>query len=222
MTVQAATGNRLTLGIGPSHKFIVEDRWGYTFDRPARHVREYLLALGPLLRGETVTYQGETLRASGTVKVPGAEAPSLLVAALGPVMLKLTGELADGTVTWMTGPKTIGDHIVPTLTASAEAAGRPTPRIIAGVPLCVTDDPERARARAERQFAGYAQAPSYRAMLDREGLATPGGVAIIGDEAAVEQGLRGLLDAGATELLGLPFGRPEEQARTLALLGRLA
>jgi len=221
LTVQAAIGNRLRLGIGPSHAFIIEGRFGYSFEKPARHVREYVSALAPLLRGESVSYQGETLKAVGEVRVPGAERPELLVSALGSAMLRLTGELADGTVTWMTGPSTIADHIVPTLTRAASAAGRPAPRVVAGVPVCVTVDELGARERAARQFAGYAQAPSYRAMLDREGLAAPGDVAIVGDEAVVECELRRLIDAGATEILALPFGLEEEQSRTVELLGSL-
>ena len=222
LTVQAAIGNRLRLGIGPSHAFIVEERFGYSFERPVRHVREYLAALEPLLRGERVDYRGETLKASGTVTVPGAERPELLVAALGPAMLRLTGQHADGTVTWMTGPVTIENHIVPTLTHAAAEAGRPAPAIIAGVPICVTDDPERARKLAARLFARYAQAPSYRAMLDREGVSEPGEIAIVGDESAIERALRQLIEIGATEVLALPFGQAADQSRTLALLGALA
>jgi F420-dependent oxidoreductase-like protein len=222
LTVQAAIGNRLRLGIGPSHAFIVEERFGYSFERPVRHVREYLAALEPLLRGESVNYQGETLKASGTVAVSGAERPELLVAALGPAMLRLTGRHADGTVTWMTGPATIENHIVPTLTSSAAEAGRPAPAVIAGVPICVTDDPDHARKLAARLFARYAQAPSYRAMLDREGVAEPGEIAIVGDEPTVERALRHLIEIGATEILALPFGQVADQSRTIALLGALA
>jgi F420-dependent oxidoreductase-like protein len=222
LTVQAAIGNRLRLGIGPSHAFIVEERFGYSFERPVRHVREYLAALEPLLRGESVDFRGATLKASGTVTVPGAERPELLVAALGPAMLRLTGRHADGTVTWMTGPATIENHIVPTLTSSAAEAGRPAPTVIAGVPICVTDDPDRARTLAARLFARYAQAPSYRAMLDREGVAEPGEIAIVGDEPTVERALRHLIEIGATEILALPFGQVADQSRTIALLGALA
>jgi F420-dependent oxidoreductase-like protein len=222
LTAQAASGNRLTLGIGPSHKFIIEDRFGYSFEKPARHVREYLSALAPLLRGESVSYRGETLSAVGEVNVPGAEPPSLLVAALGPTMLKLTGELADGTVTWLTGPTTLSEHIVPTLNRAAQAAGRPSPRIVGGFSMVVTADEAAARERIAHAMAGYGQAPSYRAMLDREGVAGPADVAIVGDEASVERQLRRLLDGGVTDISYAPFGTPEEQARTTALLSSLA
>jgi len=222
LTVQAATGNRLILGVGLSHQLVIEGMFGYSYARPARHMREYLAALAPLLRGENVSYHGETVKAVGTVTVPGATPPPLLVAALGSVMLRLTGEVADGTVTWMTGPSTIADHIVPTITAAASAAGRPDPQIVAGLGVCVTDDADGARQRAARQFAVYGQLPSYRAMLDREGAAGPEDVVLIGDETSVRAQVGRLADAGATELVVVPFGTAEERGRTLQVLGDLA
>jgi len=181
-------------------------------------MREYLAALGPLLRGEAVKYRGETLSATATVSVPGALAPSLVVAALGPVMLDLAGELADGTVTWMTGPATVADHIVPTITMAASRAGRPAPRVIVGMPFCVTGDPADARARAATQLARYALMPSYRAMLDREGAGGPADIVVVGDEEAVRAAVRRVSDAGATELLAVTLGTPDERARTRAVL----
>jgi len=222
LTVQAATGNRLILGVGLSHQLVIEGLFGYSYARPARHMREYLTALAPLLRGESVSFQGETLKAVGTVTVPGATPPPLLVAALGPVMLRLTGEIADGTVTWMTGPSTIAGHIVPTITAAAAAAGRPDPQIVAGLGVCVTDDRDGAHRRAAEQFSLYGQLPSYRAMLDREGAHGPEDVVLIGDEASIRAQVGRLADAGTTELVGVPFGTAAERARTLQLLGELA
>ena len=222
LTVQAATGNRLILGVGLSHQLVIEGLFGYSYARPARHMRDYLTALAPLLPGESVSFQGETLKAVGTVAVPGATPPPLLVAALGPVMLRLTGEIADGTVTWMTGPSTIAGHIVPIITAAAAAAGRPDPQIVAGLGVCVTDDRDGAHRRAAEQFSLYGRLPSYRAMLDREGAQGPEDVALIGDEASVQAQVGRLADAGTTELVGVPFGTAEERARTLQLLGELA
>jgi len=222
LTVQAAIGNRLILGVGLSHQLVIEGMFGYSFAHPVRHMRDYLAALAPLLRGESVSYHGETLKAVGTVAVPEASPPPLLVAALGPAMLRLTGQVADGTVTWMTGPATIAQHIVPTITAAAAAAGRPDPQIVAGLGICVTDDADDARQRAAEKFSFYGHLPSYRAMLDREGVAGPEDVVLIGDEASVQAQVRRLADAGTTELVGVPFGTAEEHARTLQLLGRLA
>jgi F420-dependent oxidoreductase-like protein len=224
LTTQAFVGNRLTLGIGTSHKLLVEGFWGYSFDRPARHMREYLEALLPLLRGEAVNYQGETLKASLPLplSIEGASAPPVLLAALAPAMLRLAGSVADGTITWLTGVKTIATHIVPSITAAAHAAGRPAPRIVAGLSFCVTSDVAAARERLARDAAMYADIPSYRAMLDREGVAGPADVAIVGDEEAVTRAMQQLADAGATEILASIFGSDEERARTAALLPKLA
>jgi F420-dependent oxidoreductase-like protein len=222
LSVQAATGNRLHLGIGPSHQFIIEDMFGYSFEKPARHMRDYLAVLAPLLRGESVTYQGETLKVEGTTDVPGAEPPALLIAALGPVMLRLAGELTDGTITAWTGPATIAGYIVPTITKAAADAGRPAPRVVAGVLVQVTSDADAARVRIAERFARAGQTPSYRAMLDREGAANPEDLLVAGDESAVARELRRYVDAGATELLAFPVGPDEERARTVTLLGDLA
>jgi F420-dependent oxidoreductase-like protein len=222
LTVQAAIGNRLSLGIGPSHRFIIEDQFGYSFEKPARHMREYLSALAPLLRGEAISYQGETLKAEGAVSVPGAASPSLLIAALGPVMLRLAGELTDGTITAWTGPITLADHIVPVLTRAAAAAGRADPRVVVGTLVSVTADAAAARELVNERFGMAGQTPSYRAMLDREGVSSPADVIVAGDEAAVERELRRYVDAGATELLAIPFGSTDDQTRTLGLLASLA
>jgi 5,10-methylenetetrahydromethanopterin reductase len=223
LTVQAATGGRLTLGIGLAHQIVVENVFGYPFERPARHMREYLTALVPLLAGEQVAYQGETVTAAtlGPLEVD-APAPTLLVAALGSKMLELAGTMADGTVTWMTGPATLASHIVPTITTAAAEAGRPAPRISVGLPLCVTDDVEAARERAARVFGIYGTLPSYRAMLDREQAAGPADVAIVGDEQSVAAQLAALADAGATDFNAAIYAGGEERDRSFALLAELA
>jgi len=220
LTVNAALGGRLTLGIGVSHKVTTEDMYGYRFDRPARHMDEYLSVLLPLMRGERADFEGETVTAHLALEAPGTGA-SVLLAAMAPRMLRMAGERADGTVLWMTGPKTVAEHIVPTITAAAEAAGRPAPRVVCGLPICVTDDPETVRARADRVFAGYGELPSYRAMLDREGAKGPGDVAIVGDEKAVSAALENLAAAGVTDFAASVFARGEEAARTRALLKSL-
>ncbi len=224
LTTQAAVGNRLVLGIGLSHQIVIEGMFGYSFDKPARHMREYLSVLGPLIHGEQVRFEGSTVtaRPMAPVKVAGAEPCPILVAALAPLMLKIAGELADGTVTWMVGPKTLSSHIVPSITAAAAAAGRPSPRIAVGLPVCVTDDPERAREAAAKTFAIYNQLPSYRAMLDREEAEGPADVAIVGDEETVAAQLTRIADAGATDLAAPPFGSRDERTRTMALLSDLA
>jgi F420-dependent oxidoreductase-like protein len=214
-----ALGGRLTLGIGLSHKIVIDDMYGYSFDRPARHMREYLAVLAPLLRGEPVNVTGETVRASIALTVPGHDGRvPLLLAALAPAMLKLAAEQADGTVLWMTGPATVRDYVVPGLTKAASAAGRPDPRVVCILPVCVTDSPDLARTRAERIFSIYGQLPSYRAMLDREGAAGPADVALVGDEAAVRGQIEGLAEAGVTDYIAADFSRGDDAPRTRALL----
>lgn len=223
LTVQAITGGRLTLGIGLSHQIVIEGMYGYSFEHPLRHMRDYLSALLPLLRGEKVTYEGPTLKANTfaplDVKAP---APPVLVAALAPRMLELAGSVADGTVTWMTGPATVASHVVPGITAAASRAGRPSPRVVVALPVCVTSDTEGARERADSTFSMYGRLPSYRAMLDREGAAGPGGVAVVGDEDSVAAQLAGLAAAGVTDFAAAPYGTAEEIERTLDVVGRLA
>jgi 5,10-methylenetetrahydromethanopterin reductase len=220
LTVQAATGNRLTLGIGLSHEFVIEHIFGYSFEKPARHMKEYLCALMPLLNEQAVSYAGETLKASASLGIDAA-APDVLVAALGPTMLKLAGERAQGTATWMTGPKTLEAHIIPTINAAAVAAGRPAPRIAAAFPVCVTDDPDAARAKVAEDFAIYGTLPSYKAMLDKEGAADPGGAAIIGDESSVTEQIHHLDAIGVTDFAAAPVGSPDDIQRTMALLREL-
>ena len=222
LTVQAAVSGRLTLGIGSGVAAMVEGMFGLPHDRPARRLREYLTVLAPLLRGEAVEHHGDTLTAVGQVALPGTTTPQVLLAALGPAMLRIAGELADGTVTWMTGPRTLGEHIVPTIFRAAQASGRRGPRIVAGVLVCVTDDVDSARSRIAAGYEMAGQVPEYRSVLDREGgAAGPADVAVIGDEATVARGLRRYADTGVTELAAAPFGTPSEQGRTLAVLADL-
>jgi 5,10-methylenetetrahydromethanopterin reductase len=224
LTVQAASGGRLTLGIGLSHQVVIEGAFGLSFATPVRHMREYLEILMPLLHTGQVSFEGKelTARTMGPMKPAGSTPPPVVVAALGSQMLNLAGRLADGTALWMVGPKTLADHVVPAITKAAEAAGRPSPRIVVGLPVCVTADPAAARERAARSFGFYNNLPSYRAMLDKEGAAGPADVAVIGDEDQVAGELRRLVGLGATEFSLPLFGSPEERERTLGVLGALA
>jgi F420-dependent oxidoreductase-like protein len=173
--------------------------YGLSYDKPARHMREYLEVLTPLLRGEPVKFEGEQYRVQGGIQVPGAKPVPLVVAALGPAMLGHTGRLTDGTITWMTGPKTLEDHIVPSLSKAAEKAGRGAPRIVAGLPIALTNDPDAAREMMAQTFSMYGQLPSYRAMLDREGVEGPAGVGMVGEEKALREQIGRLRDIGVTD-----------------------
>jgi 5,10-methylenetetrahydromethanopterin reductase len=219
LTAALAIGpGRLTLGIGLSHKIVIEDMYGYGFDKPARHMREYLSVLLPLLEGTAVSVDGSTLSAHIGLSVPRAGRVPVLLAALAPRMLHLAGEQTDGTVLWMTGPATVRDYVVPAISAAATAAARPSPRIVSSLPVCVTSDPAAARASAAKEFAIYGQLPSYRAMLDREGAAGPGDVAVVGDEDAVVTQILALADAGVTDFVAAEFGRGQDRERTRSLL----
>jgi len=222
LTTALAVGpGRLTLGIGLSHKIVIEDMYGYTFDRPARHMREYLSVLLPLLDGTPASVDGSTLSAHIGLSVPREGRVPVLLAALAPRMLALAGQQADGTVLWMTGPATVRDYVVPAISAAASAAGRPSPRIVCSLPVCVTGDPAAARASADKDLAIYGQLPSYRAMLDREGAAGPGDVAIVGDEDTVATQIAELADAGVTDFTAVQFAHGPDRERTRNLLKAL-
>jgi F420-dependent oxidoreductase-like protein len=222
LTVSAVTGGRLVLGIGLSHQVVVESVFGTPFERPAQHMADYLAILNPLLRGERAVHRGATLSAAtfGPLDVTGPQ-PTVLVAALAPRMLALAGSEADGTALWLTGPRTIESHIVPSIRKAAADAGRPEPIVAAGLPVTVTTDAASARARTNDTFALYGGLPSYRAVLDKEGVSDPGDVAIVGDEAAVADQVRHLASIGVTDFHAAPFGSAAEVKATIELLGRL-
>ncbi|MFI6302754.1 TIGR03564 family F420-dependent LLM class oxidoreductase [Amycolatopsis thailandensis] len=217
LTLQAATGAPVSLGVGLSHRPIIEDQYGYSFDRPIRHLREYLQALNPLLHKEKADVYGETLTAVGTIEAPGAEPPSVLVGALSPLSLKVTGTYSDGVVSTWAGARSLAEYIVPTLQKAASDAGRPAPRIVSGQLISVTGDPDGPRNWVAENYGMAANIPAYQAVFTRDRVDGPGGTVIAGDEEFVRARVRELEDAGATELLLMPVGTPEEQARTREL-----
>lgn len=223
LTVNQAIGGRLVLGIGPSHKPVIEGMWGMSFDKPIRHLREYLEILQPLLQDKRVSYGGEALTARAELAIdPEAPAPKVMMAALGPQLLKVTGRLADGTILWMTGPKTIAEHSAPTIREAAAAAGRPEPEVVAGFPVCVTDGSPTAndavRERAATEYAIYGQLPSYRAMLDREGYEGPADLAIIGSAGEVTDRIGAMAEAGVTTFAAAEFGDRDQRAASREIL----
>lgn len=224
LTTQSASGNRLILGIGLSHQVVIEGMWGISFDKPARYMREYLAVLMPLLHGETVNFSGERITANvfAPISIPGVTPPPVLIAALGSVMLKLAGTVADGTVTWMTGQRTLETHIVPTISAAAQAAGRPAPRVAASLPVCVTADLDAVNETMDTVFAMYPHLPSYKAMLDLEGVERPSEIGIAGDEETVAAGLERLTSIGVTDFVANIVGNKEERGRTFRFLSETA
>lgn len=221
LTVNAAVDGRLLLGLGLSHRGSIEGTYGMSYDKPARHMREYLAALVPLLEDREVDVVGTTITARMKLTTPDAAAPTVLLAALQPRMLELAGSVAGGTITWCTGPITLEEQIVPLISVAATKAGRPAPRVIVALPTIVTDDEADGRVKADEQLAGYGNIPVYRAVLDREGAAGPADVSIVGDEQSVTAQLRHLSDIGATDFIAIPTGTDDDRRRTLDHLATL-
>ncbi len=209
LTIQAASHNRFTLGIGLSHQIVIEAMMGLSWAKPYSHMKEYLQVLQPLLKERRVAHKGDEFTVNSNLVVKGAEVPQLVIAAMAPKMLALAGGTADGTVTWMTGRKTLTEYVVPRIREAAEAAGR-SARVIACLPVCITEDKEAERAAVDKGFAMYGNLPSYRAMLDKEGAATPSGVAVLGSEAEIEDELAALAEAGVTDFAAALYKRDED------------
>lgn len=190
-----------TLGLGPSHGPVVRDVYGLDYDRPAANTDEYLRIITALLRGDTVDVDGEHWHTHSAGRMAALAHPvPVLLSALGPRMLRLAGEVADGTLLWLASAQVIASHVVPTITAAASAAGRPAPRIVAGLPVAVHDDVAEARAAQAGAAALYAQRPNFQRVVDLGGAGSAADVAIVGDEASVTAQLQALLDAGATDI----------------------
>jgi F420-dependent oxidoreductase-like protein len=216
----------LTLGVGPSHRPVIEDRYGLSYDDVAAHTEEYVTILGALLRGEGVDHRGKHFRVDLPVVQPPPFPVSVMVSALAPRLLRVAGELTDGTILWMANAKSIDVHVAPKIIAAASAAGCPAPRIVAGLPVAVHDDVDEARATAATMFANYGTLPNYRRILDIGGAAGPADAAIVGDETRVTAEIQALFDAGATDVWAalFPVGadRAASRQRTRALLQQLA
>lgn len=226
LTAQAAAHGRFRLGLGLGSPPLIERAYGTGVVRPIRHAREYLTALRSALEKGEVDLHGETLTAVTPmpVVVPGADAPPpILFAAVGEQSLRLAGELADGTFPYLAGPATLAGSIVPTISAAAASAGRPAPRIVMVVPAIVTSDVDGVRERAAAHMAFYDDVPAAQVSLRREGVAHAHELAVIGDEETVAAAIERYFEAGATEvsIAYTDIGTPEEQQRTIALLGRL-
>lgn len=207
----------LTLGVGPSHQPVIEGLFGMSYDHPGRNTEEYLRILAPLLQGESVDFDGEDWTARGA-SAPVEQPVPLLLAALGPRLLRVAGELADGVVLWMAPTKAVESHVVPRLHEAASAAGRPEPRVVAGLPVAVHHDLDEARAATAETAARYENLPNYQRILERGEVDSAIDAAVLGDEAGVTRQLQSLLDAGATDIQAfiVPCG-PDRDARRASI-----
>ena len=224
LTTATATGGRFILGIGPSHRPGMEEGFGIPYDRPALHTREYLSVMRPLLDEGAVQFNGEFFNCN--LELASLERPAcpILVSALAPQMLNIAGQLADGTVTWMAGPRTIESHITPRISRAAEHNGRQAPRVTVGLPTAVTDDENAGRRKAAESYARYGELVNYRRVLDIEGVESPAEVAVIGNEASIQRQLEAFAEGGATDFVGNIFevsGEPESAQRAYEALKSL-
>ncbi|GAB2748269.1 TIGR03564 family F420-dependent LLM class oxidoreductase [Amycolatopsis magusensis] len=212
LTAQALTGGKLTLGIGPSHEWVVTEQLGLPYESPARHTREYLEVLRPLLRGEHVKYAGRFFTVDTQLTISAPE-PPVLISALGPRMLDVARELADGTIALWVQPALVADYLVPRLGEDA--------RVVVGVTVSITTDADGVRENSARELAIINELPAYRAILDRGGLSGPADTVIAGTEEEVAAELRRFADAGATDLIVNAVGNPRERARALDFVPRV-
>jgi len=217
LSTQAVCEGRLTLGLGPSHHWIVQDMLGLPYERPARVVRDYLEVLNAALAGPgPVDVENDGFRVHNPLDITDIVPTPILLAALAPVMLRVAGEHASGTILWMADERAIGDHIAPRISKAAEEAGRPRPRVVAGVPvvLCGNDEVEGARAWANQALGHAEYSPNYERLLEQGDATDVGDLLAAGDEATVLARLQGFRDAGATDLSFriLPMG-PSREAR---------
>lgn len=218
LTVRTAIGDRLTLGIGLSHEAMMA-QLGIGFEKPIRHLREYLSILVPLLTDGKVSFDGELLSCHAEIFRPAEDPCPVLVAALGPQALRVAGARTQGTSLAWVGPRTVREHIAPKLRAAAEAAGRPAPRIVATLPVCVTSQVEAIRGMLTKGLASYGELPSYRAMFDREGVEGPGDLSLVGDEDRVRAKLVEFAEAGVTDFAASVVATTDdERTRTRELL----
>jgi F420-dependent oxidoreductase-like protein len=224
LTVQEAIGNRLVLGIGLAHKVSVEGTLKIPFATPAKHMEEYLSVLLPALVDRSVSFTGDIWSAEAQgIGAARAEAPAVMLAAMGPRMLRLAGARTAGSILWLSGPRAIAEQIKPALDQAADDAGRPTPRIVASVPVCVTRKTDDVRSMVATLLAGYNDLPSYRGVMDASGAGGPADVSLIGTEAEVRAGLASFADAGVTDFSALEFiVDPDDAGPTRALLQEAA
>ena len=204
LSTQAVCEGRLTLGLGVSHHWIIDEMLGLPYERPAATMRAYLDVLDPALAGPgMVDVENDLFRVHNPLDITDVTPTPVLLAALGPMMLQLAGERTDGTILWMADERAIGSHIAP---AHQRARPRPpvgpTPRIVAGIPVCLCRDDEVdvAVARTNRVLSEAEVSPNYQKLLDQGDATTVGDILAAGSETSIEKRLRSFADAGVTDV----------------------
>ena len=203
LSTQAACGGRLTLGLGVSHHWVIDEMLGLPYEHPAATMADYLDVLDQTLAGPgTVDVDNGTYRVHQPMDVTDISPTPVMIAALGPVMLRIAGERTDGTILWLADERAIETHVAPVINAAASAVGRPLPRIVAGVPVCLCGDDEVdvATARADRVLSESEISPNYQRLLDHGDARTVGDIMAAGGESAILRRLRSFADAGATDV----------------------
>lgn len=232
LTTQVACAGRFALGVGPSHHWIIADQLGLPYDKPARLVCDYLDVLNAAFAGPgAVAVDNESFSVHSPIDVTDSYEMPVLIAALGPTMLRIAGERTSGTILWMADERAIGDYVVPRLTESAKSAGRSEIRVIAGVPvaLCSKDEVNDARAYASEVLGHADFSPNYVRLLEHGDAEDVGDTMAAGDESAVLARLLRYRDAGVTDLAVrvVPLGddtsqRSASRRRTQAFVASLA
>ena len=231
LTTQAACSGRFSLGVGPSHHWIIADQLGLPYDRPARLVRDYLDVLLAAFAGPgTVEVDNANYHVHGPIDVADSCEMPVLLAALGPAMLRMAGERAGGTILWMADERAIGDYVVPRITEAAAAVGKSGVRVVAGVPvaLCSPHEIDDARAYASEVLGHADFSPNYVRLLEHGDAADVGDTMAAGDESTVLARLQRYRDAGVTDLAArvVPLGgdaqtRKKSRQRTQDFLASL-
>jgi len=232
LSVQAVCEGRLALGLGVSHHWVIDEMLGLPYERPIATMRSYLDVLDRALAGPgPVDVENELFRVHNPLDITDITPTPVLLAALGPRMLQLCGERTDGTILWMADERAIGSHVVPTLNRAAEAAGRPAPRVVAGIPVCLCGDDEidAAVARTNRILAEAEVSPNYQKLLEHGDARTVGDILAAGSESTIVKRLRGFAVAGVTDISVrvVPIGAGREELiassrRTRELVASLA
>lgn len=222
LTTQVATGQRFRLGVGPSHRNTIEGIYGLDYASPARYLEEYLTVLRQLVTAQRTSFSGRFFRVDAQLDIPEATPLPLFTGSLGPASLEISGRLADGNITYLAGPRTVEEHVIPRMERGAASADRVRPRVVAAVPVMVTDDVNAAREHLDEYLGFHTKIDVYQAVIARERVSHPAEIAIVGDEATVRAGIERFRDAGVDEFAAAPFGPMADKTRTCEFLGALA